>query len=53
MTLGLPDPLTLVPDAVALTALAMVCLFVLRLDVVRTLFVTAAAGFAARTLLGF
>jgi chromate transporter len=53
MTLSLPDPLTLVPDAVALTALAAVCLFVLKLDVVRTLFVTAAAGFAARTLLGF
>jgi chromate transporter len=53
MTLGLPDPTTLVPDAVALTALAGVCLFVLKLDVVRTLFVTAGAGFAARTLLGF
>jgi chromate transporter len=53
LTLGLPDPTTLVPDAVALTALAAVCLFVLKLDVVRTLGVTAAAGFAARTLLGF
>ena len=53
MTLGLPDPLTLVPDAVALTALAAVCLYVLKLDVVRTLMVTAGAGFAARTLLGF
>jgi chromate transporter len=52
-TLGVPDPLTLVPDAVALAALAAVCLFVLRLDVVRTLLVTAGAGFAARTLLGF
>jgi len=53
MTLGLPDPLTLVPDAVALTALAAVCVYVLKLDVVRTLMVTAGAGFAARTLLGF
>jgi chromate transporter len=53
MTLGVPDGTTLVPDAVALTALAGVCLFVLKLDVARTLAVTAAAGFAARTLLGF
>jgi hypothetical protein len=43
----------MVPDAVALTALAGVCIYVLKLDVVRTLFVTAGAGFAARTLLGF
>jgi chromate transporter len=50
--LDLPDPLSLVPDALALTALAAVCLFVLKLGVVRTLGVTAAAGFAARTLLG-
>jgi chromate transporter len=50
--LDVPDPLSLVPDALALTALAAVCLFVLRLGVVRTLAVTAAAGFAARTLLG-
>ncbi|MGG5809603.1 chromate efflux transporter [Falsiroseomonas sp. CW058] len=50
--LSLPDPLSLVPDALALTALAAVCLFVLKLGVVRTLAVTAAAGFAARTLLG-
>jgi chromate transporter len=52
MRLGLPDPLSLVPDALALSALAAVCLFVLKLGVVRTLGVTAAAGFAARTLLG-
>jgi len=52
MVLGLPDPLSLVPDALALTALAAVCLFVLKLGVVRTLGVTAAAGFAARTVLG-
>lgn len=50
--LGVPDPLSLIPDALALTALAAVCLFVLKLGVVRTLAVTAAAGFAARTLLG-
>ncbi|WP_270936819.1 chromate efflux transporter [Falsiroseomonas oryzae] len=53
MRLGLPDPLSLVPDALALTALAAVCLFVLHLGLVRTLAVTAAAGFAARTVLGF
>jgi chromate transporter len=52
MRLDLPDPTSLVPDAVALSALAAVCLFVLSLGVVRTLAVTAAAGFAARTLLG-
>ncbi len=52
LTLGLPDPLSLVPDAVALSALAAVCLFVLKLGLVRTLAVTAGAGFAAKTLLG-
>ena len=52
MTLDLPDPLSLVPDAAALSALAAVCLFVLKLGVPRTLAVTAAAGFAARTLIG-
>jgi chromate transporter len=52
MRLDLPDPTSLVPDAVALSALAAVCLFVLKLGVVRTLAVTAAAGFAARTVLG-
>lgn len=52
MVLDVPDPLSLVPDAAALSALAAVCLFVLKLGVVRTLAVTAAAGFAARTLLG-
>jgi chromate transporter len=51
--IGVPDPLTLVPDALALTALAAVCLFVLKLGLVRTLAITAGAGFAARTLLGF
>ena len=53
VTVGLPDPGTLVPDAVALTALAGVCLFVLKLDIVRTLGVTAGAGFVAKTLIGF
>jgi chromate transporter len=53
LRLGLPDPLSLVPDALALTMLAAVCLFVLKLDLVRTLGITAAAGFAARTVLGF
>ncbi len=52
MVLDVPDPLSMVPDAAALSALAAVCLFVLKLGVVRTLAVTAAAGFAARTLLG-
>ena len=52
LTIGLPDPLSLVPDALALTALAAVCLFVLKLGVVRILGVTAAAGFAARTVFG-
>ncbi len=52
LTIGLPDPASLVPDAVALTALAAVCLFALKLGLVRTLGVTAAAGLAARTLLG-
>jgi chromate transporter len=52
MRLDLPDPASLVPDAVALSALAAVCIFVLKLGVVRTLAVTAGAGFAARTLLG-
>jgi chromate transporter len=52
LTLGLPDPASVLPDAVALTALAAVCLFVLKLGLVRTLAVTAAAGLAVRTLLG-
>ena len=52
LSIALPDPLSMVPDALALTALAAVCLFVLKLGVVRTLGVTAMAGFAARTLLG-
>jgi chromate transporter len=52
MRLDLPDPLSMIPDAVALSALAATCLFVLKLGVPRTLAVTAAAGFAARTLLG-
>jgi chromate transporter len=52
VVLDAPDPLSLVPDAAALSALAAVCLFVLKLGVVRTLAVTAMAGFAARMLLG-
>ncbi len=52
LSLGVPDPLSFVPDAMALTALAAVCLFVLKLGLVRTLAVTAGAGFAGRTLLG-
>jgi len=51
-TFGLPDPLSLVPDALALSALAAVLLFVLKLGVVRTLGITAGAGFAAKTLIG-
>jgi chromate transporter len=53
VTLGLPDMTSMVPDAVALTALAATCLFALQLGLVRTLGVTALAGFAARSLLGF
>jgi chromate transporter len=52
LTLDLPDPLSLVPTALALTALAAACIFALKLGVVRTLAVTAAAGFVARTVLG-
>jgi chromate transporter len=52
LTLGVPDPLSLVPDALALTALAAVCLFVLKLGMVRTLGITAGAGFAVRATLG-
>ena len=52
MTFDVPDPLSMIPDAAALSALAAVCLFVLKLGVVRTLAVTAGAGFAARSLLG-
>jgi len=52
LQLDVPDMTAMVPDALALSALAAVCLFVLRLDLVRTLGVTAMAGFAARTLLG-
>jgi chromate transporter len=51
-SIDVPDALTLVPDAMALTALAAVCLFVLKLGLLRTLGITAAAGFVARTLLG-
>jgi chromate transporter len=52
MTLGVPDPLSLVPDALALMALAAVLLFVLKLGLIRTLAITAGAGFAGRTLMG-
>ena len=52
ITIDVPDGLSMIPDAVALSALAAVCLFVLKLGVPRTLAVTAGAGFAARTLLG-
>jgi chromate transporter len=49
---ALPDPLSLLPDALALSVLAAVCLFGLKLGVLRTLAVTAAAGFALRMLVG-
>ena len=52
LSIALPDPSTVVPDAVALTALAAACLFALNLGVVRTLAITAAAGFAVRSMLG-
>jgi chromate transporter len=51
-SVGLPDPASLLPDAVALSLLAAVCLFGLKLGLVRTLAVTAAAGLALRLLLG-
>jgi chromate transporter len=49
---GMPDPLSFVPDAMALTALAAVLMFVLKLGLLRTLAITAGAGFAGRTLMG-
>jgi chromate transporter len=52
LRMGLPDPHSLLPDALALTTLAAACLFGLKLGLVRTLAVTAAAGFALRMLLG-
>jgi chromate transporter len=52
LRLGLPDMLTLVPNAWVLTALAAACLFALQIGLVRTLAVTAAAGFAIRALFG-
>ena len=53
VSLGLPDPASLQPDALALTALAAACIFALRLGLIRTLAVTAATGFAARMVLGW
>jgi chromate transporter len=52
VALSLPDPLSLLPGALALTALAGACLFPLKLGVVRTLAVTAAAGLAVRMAMG-
>jgi chromate transporter len=52
LSFGLPDPASLAPDAVALTALAAVCFFALRIGLLRTLAVTAGAGFVAKALLG-
>jgi chromate transporter len=52
MRLGLPDPASLVPDAMALTALAVACLFALQLGLVRTLAATAVAGLIGRALTG-
>ncbi|HZF76379.1 MAG TPA: chromate efflux transporter [Acetobacteraceae bacterium] len=49
--LGLPDGTTLVPEALALSALAAACLFALRLGLVRTLGVTAFAGLVMRSVL--
>ncbi|WP_135467042.1 chromate efflux transporter [Crenalkalicoccus roseus] len=50
--LDLPVPGTLDPLALALAALAALCLFRLRLGVVRTLGIAAAAGLALRFALG-
>ncbi len=52
LAIDLPDPASLLPDALALSALAAVCLFRLKLSVVKTLGVTALAGFALRMALG-
>jgi chromate transporter len=52
LSLDLPELASLAPDALALSVLAAVCVFVLKLGVVRTLGVTAAVGFALRTVLG-
>ncbi len=47
-----PDPASLQWDAAALAVLAAVCLFGLKLGVVRTLAATSAAGFVLRMVLG-
>jgi chromate transporter len=52
VTLDLPVPATLDPAALALAMLAAVCLFRLRLGVVRTLGVAAAAGLLLRLAAG-
>ncbi|MGG5819848.1 chromate efflux transporter [Falsiroseomonas sp. HW251] len=49
--IGVPDWRSLQPDALALSLLAAACLFGLRIGLVRTLAVTAAAGLAAKFLL--
>jgi chromate transporter len=51
VALELPVPASLDPAALALAILAGLCLFRLRLGVVRTLAVTAAAGLAVRLVL--
>ncbi len=52
LSLGLPEPGSLQPDALALSLLAAACLFWLHLGLMRTLAVTAAAGLAIRAVLG-
>jgi chromate transporter len=52
VTLDLPSLGSAVPSAMALSLLAACCLFALKLGVLRTLGITAAAGFALRLVLG-
>jgi chromate transporter len=51
LRLDLPVAATLQPDALLLAALAAACLFALRLGLLRTLGITALAGFLMRALL--
>ncbi|NKE47528.1 chromate efflux transporter [Roseomonas frigidaquae] len=52
LRLDLPDATSLQPDALLLSVLAAACLFGLKLGLLRTLGITAAAGFLMRAMLG-
>ena len=52
VSIGVPVPETLNTDALLLSALAAACLFGLRLGLLRTLGITAAAGFLLRAMMG-